>query len=104
MIRKLAEELMIHVYYPVSAVVSVDQEGNCLAVRMFDTMFAQSCLNIHCHAASVYLLSNHPEGYEEPYPLDLKNYEELRRMAGRRAVFLVITGEDIGCKEIFLPA
>jgi len=103
-IRKLAEELMVRVYYPISAVVSLDENGRCLAVRMFDTMFAKTYLAIHRDAAQVYLLSNHPEGYEEPYPQDLENYEELSRIAAGIQIRFAITGEDVGYREIDLPA
>ena len=103
MIRKLAEELMIHVYYPVSAVVSMDDQGNCLAVRMFDTLFAGDCMVVHPDAAVVYLMSNHPEGRREPYPQDLENLEALKAKISGIEIRLIITGEDIGCIEISFP-
>ena len=104
MIRKLAEELMIHVYYPVSAVISMDDAGNCLRVRMFDTLFAGEAMAVHPDAALVYLMSNHPEGWKEPYPQDLENFEALKTKMPGLEVHLIITGEDIGCIEIPFPA
>jgi len=104
MMKRIAEEWMIHVYYMFSAVVSLDEEGCCLAVRMFDTCFGSDCMAVHPKAARICLLSNHPEGYKEPYPQDLENMKALRKLADGKEIRLMITGEDIGCMEVHLPA
>ena len=80
-IRRMADDYMIHVYYMFSAAISLDGNGACLSVRLFDTVFGKNSMTVHPDAACVCLLSNHPEGYDRPYSCDLENLAAIKRLA-----------------------
>ena len=62
MMKEIARALLIHVYHPVSAVVSLDGIGGVMDVFLFDTKFAGARIKVHECAKEVALITNHPEG------------------------------------------
>ena len=84
--EKLAEMLMMRVYVPFSAVVSVDEQGGVVALCQFDTAFAGETM------------TNHPEGRPELTEEDERNAHRL--LARRKDARIFIVGEDVGCMEV----
>ena len=96
--EKLAEMLMMRVYVPFSAVVSVDEQGEVMALCQFDTAFAGETMTFDPCAAEVWLMTNHPEGRPELTEEDERNARRL--LARRKDARIFIVGEDMGCIEV----
>ncbi len=96
--EKLAEMLMMRVYVPFSAVVSVDEQGGVVALCQFDTAFAGETMTFDPCAAEVWLMTNHPEGRPELTEEDERNAHRL--LARRKDARIFIVGEDVGCMEV----
>lgn len=99
MYGRIAENLLIHVFYRVSALVAVEDAQRVGSVRLFDTEFGEEYAVVPEHAQEIWLISNHPEGYPAPYAADLENMARIRRQALGAKLRLFICGEDIGCIE-----
>ena len=100
MIKTLADDLLSRVYYPVTAVVSLDADGKAIGVRMFDSQFGteENCLVKGAQSAAV--LCGHPEGSMK---LTMEEIRNVRRIAGEcagRNMRVYICGEDLGCIEV----
>lgn len=95
----IAEALLMHIYWPVSAVISFDENDVIFNVSMFDTEFAGERICPDKNAAKIWLMSNHPEGFKAPYETDLVNLSRIWRKAPSAKIRLFITGEDIGVLE-----
>ena len=96
----LAEMLMMRVYVPFSAVVSVAEDGEILSLCQFDTAFAGERMTFDARGAEIWLMSHHPEGLREMTEADAANLSRLRRMAGNARVRFFLVGEDTGCVEV----
>ncbi len=94
----LAERLMMRVYVPFSAVVSLDEMGGVLLLDQFDTAFAGETMTVDPRAAEVWLMTNHPEGRRELTEADERNARRL--LAKKKDVRVFIVGEDVGCIEV----
>ena len=97
----LAERLMMRVYVPFSAVVSLDEMGRVLLLDQFDTAFAGETMTFDPCAAEVWLMTNHPEGRPELTEEDERNAHRL--LARRKDARIFIVGEDVGCMEVEIP-
>ena len=96
--ERLAEMLMMRVYVPFSAVVSLDERGRVLLLDQFDTAFAGETMTMEPRAAEVWLMTNHPEGRRELTEADERNVRRLLERRKDARVFIV--GEDVGCIEV----
>ena len=96
---RIAENLLIHVFYRVSALVAVEDAQRIACVKLFDTEFGAEYMVVPERAQEVWLISNHPEGYPAPYAADLENMARIRRHLPEAKLRLLICGEDIGCIE-----
>ena len=96
--QKLAEMLMMRVYVPFSAVVSLDERGEVLLLDQFDTAFAGETMTFDPGAAEVWLMTNHPEGRRELTEEDERNVRRL--LAERKDARVFIVGEDVSCIEV----
>ncbi len=99
MFEQIAEHLLIHVFYRVSAVVVVEDMKRTDGITIFDTEFGGAYAAVPARAQEIWLISNHPEGQTLPYAADWENVEHLRRRAPKARIRLFICGEDIGCIE-----
>ena len=88
------------VYVPFSAVAAVNERGEILSLRQFDTAFADQTIVFEKSAPEIWLLSNHPEGVCEMTEEDAANLRRLRRAAGQARVRFFLVGEDTGCAEV----
>ena len=95
--EKFAEDYLIHVFYRVSAAVSLDGSGGILSVRLFDTEWGGDALCVAPDAAEVWLLSNHEDGGQALYPADCVNIGRVRSAAPGAQLRVFITNEDWGC-------
>lgn len=96
--EELAERLMMRVYVPFSAVVSLDEMGGVLLLDQFDTAFAGETMTVDPRAAEVWLMTNHPEGRRELTEADERNARRL--LAKKKDARVFIVGEDVGCIEV----
>lgn len=100
---EISRALLENVYYAVTAVVSLDENGRIMSVQLFDTVGCDVCVREEAGCAEVWLMSQHPEGREKLYEEDERRaaYLRARLRGGRVRVF--VTGEDLGCVEIGAP-
>ena len=96
--QQLADALMSSVYCPVAALVSLDEGGTLLGLRLFDTQYAplpapaEGC-------AAVWLIFGHPDGWRALHPAEEERLAELRALAGEKSVRVFLAGEELGCIE-----
>lgn len=97
-LNALAVNLFGHVYDRISAIVSFDDAGKIIEIKLFDTDFCDSVFPTPC-AKEVWLMSNHPEGSEEPYARDIENAERIRKTLPDVRMRVFLTNEDFICRE-----
>ena len=100
--ERIAEALLIHTGYAISALVSLGEGGEILLVSLFDTLWQAEAMQIDPAAARFLLISHHPQGETAPYDADIENLLTLRRMAGGRGVRLYVASEYFACRQINL--
>lgn len=100
MYRRIAKQLLIHVFYRMSAVVIPGEARNVCCVWMFDTVYGAVPARLPQEAREIWLISNHPEGQTSPYAADIKNIKRIYCAVPKARVRLFICGEDIGCMEV----
>lgn len=100
----IAQTLLMHVLYEVSAVVSIAADGSVVCIKLFDTVFGGEYMCVDAAAKEVWLMSNHPEGRTELYKADRTNLRWIQAAVPTARVRLFITNEDFGCMEMDLPA
>ena len=100
MFRQIAEQMLTHVFYRVSAVVGIGETQRVCSMRMFDTEFGAAYMHVPENAREIWLISNHPEGQISPYEADLEHAERILRAAPGVRLRLFVCGEDIGCIDI----
>lgn len=98
--ERIARELLNNVYYPVTAIVSLNAAGGITRVRLFDTGFGAAHMDFDPDAREIWLMTNHPEGFARLTEEDKEIIALLRRRAGSAPLRVFITGEDIGCREV----
>ncbi len=98
--HRIAGKLLNNVYYPVSAVISLDAQDNVLDMCMFDTEFAGAQMHVDRTAQQIWLMTNHPEGWRKLRREDVENLKRLKKLADGLPISVFITGEDIGCIEV----
>lgn len=97
--EQLADALLDGIYYPVTALVSLDACGALLQVRLFDTQYAplpaaaEGC-------ASVLVLFGHPDGWRTLHPIEESRLSQLRERLGGRPMRVFLAGEELGCLEL----
>ena len=101
-IRKIAENLLIRVYYEFGAVVSLDEKENVIGVSLFDTEFGGRWIRAEPDAAQLWLLIHHPDGNRELTQKDLENIAVLKKALPFMPLRIFIAGEDIGVTETAL--
>lgn len=100
MIQELAKALLKDVYHPVSAAVSIGEQGELLGVHLFDTMFYDGQIRVEPGAAELWLISHHDDGRRTLYDEDLRNLRRMRQLAGGRRLRLFLTSEECLDREI----
>ena len=98
--EKLADRLMMRVYVPLSAVVSLDKTGRLLGLCQFDTAFGGNRMCVEPGAEKLLFLTNHPEGSRVLSSEDQANLKRLAALAPGVPVRVFVCGEDIGCVEV----
>ena len=96
MIEQLAQALFRRVYYPITAVISMDEEGAVLGLVLLDSLFACSQDAVVPGARAVHVIVNHPDGSVEWTGEECALVREIARQAGEGAIFVYLYGEDIG--------
>jgi len=96
----ISRALLEDIYYPVTALVSFDAQGNIVGFRMFDTLGHGACVREAPDCEEVWLLSQHPEGRLELYEEDARRAMQLRERLHGKRLRVFVTGEDIGCVEV----
>ncbi|MBQ2991548.1 MAG: hypothetical protein IJD60_09730 [Clostridia bacterium] len=102
MVRRIAQALMMHVYYDMSAVVSLARDGSVMEVAMFDTAFAGDKIRPGAGAEQVWLITGHPMGDTQLNEMDRRNIMRLKRQTPRMPMRVFVAGEDIGVLEVEL--
>lgn len=100
MIHGLSDALLRRVYYPITAVVCMDEHEHIEHVELVDSLFALPDHRATAKAHRVYIIFSHPDGGME---LAREEIGILRQtIAGARcgAVCVYIYGEDIGLCEV----
>lgn len=95
---RIAEKLLLHVFCPVSAAVSVGEEG-VRFVHVFDTKWYSSDIRLDPKAEEIWLISNHPEGNPALYEEDRDNLQRIRACSPHMRIRFFIANEDTGCME-----
>lgn len=99
---EIARQLLISVYYPVSAVVVMSGEGKALHVRLFDTEFGDLLEEELPEEGEIWLMSNHPEGSASLSEADILHIAQIRRNRPTLSLRVFVTNEDFVCQEILL--
>lgn len=97
--EQLAGALLEAIYYPVTALVSLDECGALLEVRLFDTQYAPLPAPAR-GCASALVLFGHPDGWRALHPMEEGRLSELRERLGGRPVRVFLAGEELGCLEL----
>lgn len=98
--QSISSALLERVFYPVTAVVSLDAAGGMIELYLFDTELARPDAPIAPGTGQLWLLTNHPEGYRHLNDHDWRNIRELRRRAPGVPLRVFIAGEEMGCLEV----
>ena len=101
-IDEIAECLLLHTDYPLTAVVSLDDDGRILKVHLSDTYWRADSLRIAPSAREIWLISHHPEGRKTPYEEDLRNLASIKGSVDGVSIRFFLASEYIGCIELFL--
>ncbi len=96
----ISRALLEDIYYPVTALVSLDAQGDVVGFRMFDTFEYHACVREAPDCEEVWLLSQHPEGRAELYEEDIDRAMQLRERLHGKRLRVFVTGEDLGCVEV----
>jgi len=97
--ERIAKALLECVFYRVSAIVSVGENGQILGVQLFSTDWPDRHMHFTEEAKEVWLISNHPDGEMHPDEQDVRNYRSLvSRMPGVQ-VRLYLSSEYFSCFE-----
>lgn len=97
---QIARALLEGTYSEVSAIVSLNEREEVLAVSLLNTEHPEERLCFAEGAKEIRFISNHPEGNQTPYKQDIVNYRALVRRAGGRTVRLFLSSEYFACIEI----
>jgi len=103
MYQRIAGALLESVFYRVSAVVSLHEDGKIQCVSLFSTDWPEGHLHVDGNAKEIWLISNHPDGCMLPDMQDRQNYQQLSRMAGGALVRLFLASECFSCFEAEIP-
>lgn len=98
--EEFARDYLIHVFYRVSAAVSLDGSGGILSVRLFDTEWGGDALCVAPDAKEIWLLTNHEDGWPELYDVDRVHIARVRSKAPNAHLRVFITNEDWGCVPV----
>ena len=97
--EQLADALLEGIYYPVTALASLDACGALLEVRLFDTQYAPlPAVAEGC--ASALVLFGHPDGWRTLHPIEESRLSQLREELEGRPVRIFLAGEELGCLEL----
>jgi len=97
MINAIYSALLRRVYYPVTAVVSLGEDGCVIGVEVFDSLFGTKEHVVAGDAQAVCVIIGHPDGCTALRKEDQRNLRRVARQAGERPLSVYIAGEDIGC-------
>ena len=98
--QSLCDALMRDVYYPFSACVCLDADGNILSLWHFDAAFCTRAPRIAPGTLEAWLISSHPEGSMTPEPEDRHAAQRLREALCGLPLRTFITSEDDSCLAV----
>ena len=103
--EEIASRLLKNVYHPVSAVFEMGEQEEIVSAVMFDTEFGSLPPLLMEGTKEIWLFTNHPEGRSELYEKDWENIRLLRSLYPQASLRVMITNEDIACREyaLFMP-
>lgn len=101
--ERIATALLKQVFFEVSAIVSLDGDGRILGVFLFSTDWPENNMRIAEGAREVWLISNHPQGEQAPYPQDLRNCSTIAGMSKGISVRFFLCSEYFSCFEAEIP-
>ena len=96
MIERLVQRLFRRVYYPITAVISMDEKEKVLDLVLLDSLFADPQDSVVAGAKAVHVVVNHPDGSMEWTQEERTLVREIERQAGEGAFHVYLYGEDIG--------
>ena len=97
--ERLAQALLIHTGYAISAVVSLGEENEILEVFLFDTIWQAKHMRFSPASRRIDLISNHPCGEATPYNEDFENLKRLKKLSSAE-VRLILVSEYFSSREI----
>ncbi|MBE5800286.1 MAG: hypothetical protein E7321_10115 [Clostridiales bacterium] len=80
--KSIADALLIRTNHAITALVSLDENGEILAIALYDTHWRREDVCAHPDAAALWLISHHPEGCEVAYAQDDANAKHFGTMSG----------------------
>ena len=96
MVERLAQALFRRVYYPITAVISMDEKGMVLGLVLLDSLFAGTQDAVATGAKAVHVVVNHPDGSISWTQEECTLVRGIERQAGEGALHVYLYGEDIG--------
>ncbi|MBQ4265563.1 MAG: hypothetical protein IJB85_08635 [Clostridia bacterium] len=99
-IEEIAERLLLHTGYPLTAVVSLDENGMMIDICLFDTYWQSDSMCVAPAASEIWLISHHPEGGKMPYNEDLYSMERVKAMVDGAQIRFFLVSEYDGCMAL----
>lgn len=96
---QVAEALFSDVYCPMTALVSLNDCGDLIKLKLFDTLYAPLPMP-ETDCASACLIFGHPDGWRALHPQERKRFRELRSLMDGKPVRIFLAGEELGCVEM----
>lgn len=98
--ERVSRALLENVFHPVTAVVSLDDQGGIISAELYDTEFCVDAVREAAGCCEVWMMTNHPDGDRALSEQDIYNAAILKSRMHGRMVRVFVTGEDIGCVEV----
>lgn len=98
--KQVSRALLERVFYPMTAILALDAQGEIIDLYLFDTEFAQEDIRVSEGAAEIWMMTNHPGGYRHLDELDWRTVRRVLKCVPGIPLRVFIAGEDIGCVEV----
>lgn len=100
MIEKLADALLRRVYYPITAVVCLDDRDDVIHIELLDSLFALPGDALPARTHRIVIIFSHPDGSMELMQEEILSLRRIASCAQTACVSVYIYGEDIGLCEV----